>query len=151
MCRTGPPTTARPRLTRNLPLPIVLGALVLATCGCQVLTYTGPTGETYSADGAGAIALDTEQADELVQAIQSLRQHPERSQAIRRAGPCVAARYTWENVFEILLEKVSLSGSYQKIIPFPATSLCLPKAVHPEVRLPVLRQHLNHQLTAVPV
>ena len=78
------------------------------------VVFTGPTGETYSADGQGAIALDTETADEIVLHLRALQQQPEQDRAIRRAAPTVAARFTWESVLEILFEKIRLASSQQK-------------------------------------
>jgi glycosyltransferase involved in cell wall biosynthesis len=103
------------------------GLVGLEAMAAGGVVFTGPTGETYSADGAGAIALDTEQAGELVQAIQNLRDHPERIQVIRQVAPCVAAHYTWENVLDILFDKICLAGSHQKVQPLPSTSLYLPE------------------------
>ncbi len=104
--------------------PFGLVGLEAMAAGGVVLT--GPTGETYSSDGEGAIALDTEQPGELVLTIEHLRDHPEKAQAIRRAAPHVAARYTWENVVEILFEKIALATCHQHTEPFVSTSLDLP-------------------------
>lgn len=101
------------------------GLVGLEAMAAGGVVFTGPTGETYSADGAGALALDTEQASELVLAIENLRKNPERAQAIRQAAPYVAARYTWENVADILFEKICLAGDHQKVQPFPSTLLAL--------------------------
>ncbi len=126
------------------------GLVGLEAMAAGTVVFTGPTGETYSADGAGAIALDTEQADELVQAIQTLRLHPERAQAIRRAAPCVAARYTWGSVCEILLEKIALAAAYQKTLPFPAAPLCLPKPAQNEIAYPFVPPARVQAWSAVP-
>jgi glycosyltransferase involved in cell wall biosynthesis len=113
------------------------GLVGLEAMAAGGVVFTGPTGETYSADGVGAIALDTEQASELVLEIENLRNQPEKAQAIRQTAPSVAARYTWEKVFEILLEKVSMAGCHQKVYPL--------RAVQPELPKPVrggLKEHL---------
>jgi glycosyltransferase involved in cell wall biosynthesis len=91
------------------------GLVGLEAMAAGGLVFTGPTGETYSADGEGAITLDTEQAEELVLAIENLQENPEKAQAIRQAAPFIAARYTWENATAILFEKICLAG-YQ--VPF---------------------------------
>ena len=78
------------------------------------VVFTGPTGETYSADGQGAIALDTETADEIVLHLRALRRQPEQDRAIRHAAPTVAARFTWESVLEVLFEKIRLASCQQK-------------------------------------
>jgi glycosyltransferase involved in cell wall biosynthesis len=94
------------------------GLVGLEAMAAGGVAITGCTGETYSMDGAGAIALDSGNVSELVHVIEFLLDHPQRSQAIRQAGPKVAARYTWNNIIEILLEKICLAGEHQRIHPF---------------------------------
>lgn len=127
------------------------GLVGLEAMAAGGVVFTGPTGETYSADGAGAIALDTEQASELVLAIENLREHPERAQAIRQAAPYVAARYTWENVLEILFEKISLAGGRQKIQSFPSALLDQPKSVRYEAIDTFIRPPRSPKLPAWPI
>ncbi len=90
------------------------GLVGLEAMAAGGLAITGCTGETYSMDGAGAIALDTGNASELVLMIEFLRDHPQRAQAIRQAAPVVAARYTWDTILEMLLEKIILAGEHQR-------------------------------------
>lgn len=92
------------------------GLVGLEAMAAGGVVFTGPTGETYSADGDGAIALDTESAEEPVLIIQKLRQEPERALAVRRAAPRVAAHYTWDNVLTILFEKIRLASAQQKTL-----------------------------------
>jgi len=94
------------------------GLVGLEAMAAGGVAITGCTGETYSMDGAGAIPLDSENVSELVHVIEFLLDHPQRSQAIRQDGPKVAARYTWNNIIEILLEKICLAGEHQRIHPF---------------------------------
>lgn len=101
------------------------GLVGLEAMAAGGVAITGCTGETYSMDGAGAIALDSENVSELVHVIEFLLDHPQRSQAIRLAGPKVAARYTWNNIIEILLEKITLAGDHQRVHPF------LPPRINP--------------------
>lgn len=94
------------------------GLVGLEAMAAGGVAITGCTGETYSVDGAGAIALDSGNVCELVHVIETLRDHPQRTQEIRQAGPMVAARYTWNNIIEILLEKINLAGEHQRVHPF---------------------------------
>jgi glycosyltransferase involved in cell wall biosynthesis len=110
------------------------GLVGLEAMAAGGVVFTGPTGETYSSDGEGAIALDTEQPGELVLTVESLRNHPEKAQALRQAAPNVAARYTWENVISVLFEKIALAASYQNTEPLFSTSLDLLKPVRDEVK-----------------
>jgi alpha-amylase len=105
------------------------------------LVFTGPTGETYSADGGGAIALDSETPDELFLAIQELRGNPARAREIRAAAPKVAANFTWENVLKILFEKIQLAGRRQNNgqvfgAPLPANRLAQDVVVYTVVHQP---------------
>ncbi len=117
------------------------GLVGLEAMAAGGVVFTGPTGETYSVDGAGAITLDTEQVGELVLAIENLRDNPEKAKTIRQAAPYVAARYTWENVLEILFEKICLAGCHQKTRPFKSTLLDRPK--------PVRDDHIQFRQTAL--
>lgn len=105
------------------------GLVGLEAMAAGGLAITGCTGEAYSMDGAGAIALDTDNASELVLMIEFLRDHPQRCLGIRQAAPYVAARYTWENILEILLEKICLAGEHQRVRPFQPEMIELPEAV----------------------
>lgn len=105
------------------------GLVGLEAMAAGGLVFTGPTGETYSSEGEGAIALDTEQPRELVLMIENLRDHPEKAKAIRQAAPYTAARYTWENVAGILFEKITLAAYHQNTRPIFPISLEKPEPV----------------------
>jgi len=109
------------------------GLVGLEAMAAGGLVFTGPTGESYSMDSAGAIALDTEQSSELFLAIQNLSRQPERAQSVRRTAPYVAARYVWENVLTILFEKIELASTHQNTKPFLLTRLDLEKPVWVDV------------------
>ena len=115
------------------------GLVGLEAMAAGGVVFTGPTGETYSSDGEGAIALDTEGPDELVLIVDSLRQHPEKAHAIRQAAPYVAARYTWENVVDILFEKITLAACHQNIEPLPSTWLEELKPVQEQAQHALIR------------
>jgi glycosyltransferase involved in cell wall biosynthesis len=124
------------------------GLVGLEAMAAGGVVFTGPTGETYSVDGAGAIALDTEQPGELVLAIENLQENPEKALAIRQAAPLVAARYTWENVAAILFEKICLAGDYQKVRPFRVSLFVTPKYIKQE---PVKTRPERSKLPAWPI
>lgn len=133
------------------------GLVGLEAMAAGGVVFTGPTGETYSADGAGAIALDTESAEEPVLIIQKLREEPERAQAVRRAAPRVAARYTWEQVLTVLFEKIRLASAQQKTmalmdgLPGNNGSLPAPKPVRDVVVYTVIHQPRRLRLPARPI
>jgi glycosyltransferase involved in cell wall biosynthesis len=113
------------------------GLVGLEAMAAGGVVFTGPTGETYSSDGQGAIALDTESPGELVLIVESLRKYPEKAQAIRQVAPFVAGRYTWENVVNVLFEKITLAACYQNTGPLPSTWLDLHKPL-PDLLDPAL-------------
>lgn len=92
------------------------GLVGLEAMAAGGIVFTGPTGETYSYDGQGALALDTDNPDEIVLHILDLRTHPERSLAMRRAAWRKAAQFTWDTVLELLLCKVALAACEQAVI-----------------------------------
>ncbi len=94
------------------------GLVGLEAMAAGGIAFTGPTGETYSADGQGAIALDTESADEIILHIMHLRDNPERALSIRQMARKVASKYTWDKVLEVLFEKVQLAACQQQTMPF---------------------------------
>lgn len=115
------------------------GLVGLEAMAAGGLAFTGSTGESYSIDRAGAVTLDTEQASELVLAIHNLRLHPEKARAIRQAAPYVAAHYTWENVLEILREKIILAGIHQQVSAIHADRPVRPETVWERTSTPVLQ------------
>ena len=127
------------------------GLVGLEAMAAGGVVFTGPTGETYSAEGVGAIALDTEQASELVLEIENLRGQPEKANAIRQTAPSVAARYTWEKVFEILLEKISMAGYQQKAYPFRSVLRELPKPARDILKDPFNQPSRSSKFPAISI
>jgi hypothetical protein len=127
------------------------GLVGLEAMAARGVVLTGPTGETYSVDGTGAIALDTEQASELVLTIENLVDHPERAQAMRQFAPFMAARYTWENVLDILFEKIIIAGSQQEVNPLPQTTIELPEPIEEEVLYQLVQPSDKQKSLAWPI
>jgi len=127
------------------------GLVGLEAMAAGGVVFTGPTGETYSADGVGAIALDTEQASELVLIIENLCDHSEKIQAIRQLAPFVAARYTWENVLDILFEKIIIAGGQQEVNPIPPSVLNLSEPVQDDVFYQLIQPSGSQKIPAWPI
>ena len=127
------------------------GLVGLEAMAAGGVAITGCTGETYSMDGSGAIALDTGNASELALMLEFLHDHPRRSLAIRQTAPIVAARYTWENILDILMEKISLAGEHQRVHPFQPTKLIHPEPVWEADLRNWVRQPVEKALLAWPV
>jgi glycosyltransferase involved in cell wall biosynthesis len=127
------------------------GLVGLEAMAAGGVVFTGPTGETYSADGVGAIALDTEYATELVLTIENFCDHPEMTQTICQVAPFIAARYTWENVLDILFEKIIIAGGQQMANPIPPTILDLPEPVENEVFYQLIQPSRSQRIPAWPI
>jgi glycosyltransferase involved in cell wall biosynthesis len=126
--------------------PFGLVGLEAMAAGGVVLT--GPTGETYSSDGEGAIALDTELPGEIVLTVESLLHQPEKARGIRQAAPRVAARYVWEDVIEVLFEKIILAARSQNMEPIVSSAPDRLKTVQDQVKSILIRQPQRTKLPA---
>jgi glycosyltransferase involved in cell wall biosynthesis len=124
------------------------GLVGLEAMAAGGVVFTGPTGETYSSDREGAIALDSEQPGEIVLIVESLLDHPEVAQGIRQAAPNIAARYIWEDVIGVLLEKIILAARFQNTDPLFSTSLDILKPVREEIENTFLHQPHGTKLPA---
>jgi glycosyltransferase involved in cell wall biosynthesis len=127
------------------------GLVGLEAMAAGGVVFTGPTGETYSADGVGAIALDTEYATELVLTIENFCDHPEMTRTIRQVAPFIAARYTWKNVLDILFEKIIIAGGQQQANPIPASVIDLPEPVEDEVFYQLIQPSRSQRTPAWPI
>jgi glycosyltransferase involved in cell wall biosynthesis len=108
------------------------GLVGLEAMAAGGIVFTGPTGETYSVNGDGALSLDTETAEEIVLNYMFLREHPVRAQEMRAAAPKMAARYTWEKVLLILFEKIELAKCQQEtVIPWRSVQLSVEEIKRP--------------------
>ncbi len=94
------------------------------------IVFTGSTGEDYSVVGHGALMLDTDNPDQIVLHILNLRDHPERSLAMRQAARQVAAQLTWDAVLNVLLSKVALAACEQGVIQLNRPSAPRTRPVH---------------------
>lgn len=95
------------------------GLVGLEAMAARGVVFTGPTGESYSIDGQGALALDTEDANEIVLELLNLAKHPERVEALRQAAISTATRFCWDKVLDVLLEKVDLAACRQGVTVLP--------------------------------
>ncbi len=99
------------------------GLVGLEAMAAGGVVFTGATGESYSESGEGAIALDTEDPEEIVLNLEKLFLQPEQVACMRRSAIRVASRYTWDAILEILLEKLGFVAHIQKTHTFPSSIL----------------------------
>ncbi|HEX6122028.1 MAG TPA: glycosyltransferase, partial [Ktedonobacterales bacterium] len=91
----------------------LVGLEVMAAHG---LAFTGSTGEDYALSFENAIALETDDPDEIVGYLLHLKQHPEEREKIRAAGHETAAEFTWEDTIDNLSGKLGYLARKQSIL-----------------------------------
>jgi len=91
----------------------LVGLEVMAAGG---IAFTGSTGEDYAVSFENAVALDSDDADEIVGYLLHIMQHPEERQKIGAAGRRTAAEYTWEEVIDNLAGKLGFLMRRQGIV-----------------------------------
>jgi glycosyltransferase involved in cell wall biosynthesis len=91
----------------------LVGLEVMAAGG---IAFTGSTGEDYAVSFENAVALETEDPDEIVGYLTHLMRHPDDRQKIRRAGHRTACEFLWEEVIANLIGKLEYLGRKQSLI-----------------------------------
>ncbi len=81
----------------------LVGLEVMAAGG---VAFTGSTGEDYAVSFENAVALETEDPEEIVGYLLHMQQHPEERERICVAGKRTAAEFTWEEVLDNLAGKL---------------------------------------------
>jgi glycosyltransferase involved in cell wall biosynthesis len=86
----------------------LVGLEVMAAGG---VAFTGSTGEDYAVSFENAVALETDDPDEIVGYLLHMQQHTDEREKISAAGKRTAAEFTWEEVLDNLAGKlVYLAG-----------------------------------------
>jgi glycosyltransferase involved in cell wall biosynthesis len=95
------------------------GLVGLEAMAAGGLVFTGTTGEEYTLGGQCAIALDTDAPAEIVNQVLDLKSNQNRASTMRQAARVRAAAFTWEQIRDILLEKVRFVAQLNGAIPQP--------------------------------
>ncbi len=82
----------------------LVGLEVMASGG---VVFTGSTGEDYAVSFENAVALETDDPEEIVGYLQHIQRYPEESEKIREAGILTASGYVWEEITENLLGRLA--------------------------------------------
>src|SRR5256712_11892546 len=106
----------------------LVGLEVMAAGG---LAVTGATGEDYADAYRNALVLETDDAIELVTALNLIQQRPRLAAAMRRRGRVTARTYTWEKVIEQLLLRIEFAA--------PPQAGTLPNGVPENAKTPLRR------------
>ena len=91
----------------------LVGLEVMAAGG---VAFTGSTGEDYAVSFENAVALETEDPDEIVGYLLHMQQHPDEREKICIAGKRTAAEFTWEEVLDNLAGKLVYLARKQGIV-----------------------------------
>jgi glycosyltransferase involved in cell wall biosynthesis len=91
----------------------LVGLEVMAAGG---IAFTGSTGEDYAISFENAVALETDDPDEIVGYLLHMRQHPEEREKITTAGKRTASEFTWEEVIDNLTGKLGYLARKQNIV-----------------------------------
>jgi glycosyltransferase involved in cell wall biosynthesis len=95
------------------------GLVGLEAMAASGLVFTGTTGEEYTLGGQCAVALDTDAPAEIVNQVLDIRANQTRAAAMRQAAHTRAAAFTWEQISDVLLEKVKFVAQLSGAIPRP--------------------------------
>lgn len=81
------------------------------------LVFTGATGEEYTMGGQCAVPLDTDAPEEIVSQLLSLKADAPRANAMRTAARTRAAAFTWDQIVEMLLDKIKFVAQTTAVLP----------------------------------
>jgi glycosyltransferase involved in cell wall biosynthesis len=91
----------------------LVGLEVMAAGG---IAFTGSTGEDYAVSFQNAVALETDDPDEIVGYLLHMMSHPEERARIQVEGRRTASEFTWEEVIDNLLGKLGYMARKQSIV-----------------------------------
>ena len=91
----------------------LVGLEVMAAGG---VAFTGSTGEDYAVSFENAVALDSDDPDEIVGYLLHMAQNPDEREKIGAAGRRTAAEFTWEEVIDNLAGKIGYLMRKQGIV-----------------------------------
>ncbi len=91
----------------------LVGLEVMAAGG---VAFTGATGEEYAISFENAVALETDDPEEIVGYLLHMIRHPTEQEKIREAGKRTASEFTWEEVIDNLVGKLGYLARKQSIV-----------------------------------
>ncbi|MGH2517798.1 MAG: glycosyltransferase family 4 protein, partial [Ktedonobacterales bacterium] len=94
------------------------GLVGLEVMAAEGIAFTGSTSEDYAVSFENAVALETDDPDEIVGYLLHMLQHPDEQEKIRAEGKRTAGEFTWEEVIENLVGKLGYLARKQSIV-FP--------------------------------
>ncbi|HEV2457733.1 MAG TPA: glycosyltransferase [Ktedonobacterales bacterium] len=92
------------------------GLVGLEVMAAEGIAFTGSTGEDYAVSFENAVALETDDPEEIVGYLLHMVQHPEERDKVRAAGKRTAGEFTWEEVIDNLVGKLGYLARRQNIV-----------------------------------
>jgi glycosyltransferase involved in cell wall biosynthesis len=83
--------------------------------GAGGTAVTGSTGEDYAVHFENAVVIDTDDPGELAGYLVYLRDHPEQVERLKAGAAVTARQFTWPEVLQNLLGKVSYLAQKQGV------------------------------------
>ena len=102
------------------------GLVGLEAMAAGGVAFTGGTGEDYAVPFHNAVVLETSDPSEISDYVLYLDAHPGETERIRETGRLTAARFTWEEVIKILIQKLEYQARTQGALALPKR---VPKSV----------------------
>ncbi len=91
------------------------GLVGLEVMAARGIAFTGSTGEDYAISFENAVALETDDPDEIVGYLTHIQQHPEEREKIRAEAYRTASEFVWEEVIDNLIGKLGYLARKQNL------------------------------------
>ena len=91
------------------------GLVGLEVMAARGIAFTGSTGEDYAISFENAVALETDDPDEIVGYLAHIRRHPAEREKIRAAAHRTAAEFIWEETIDNLIGKLGYLARKQSL------------------------------------
>lgn len=91
------------------------GLVGLEVMAARGIAFTGSTGEDYAISFENAVALETDDPDEIVGYLMRMRRHPAEREKIRDEAYRTAAQFIWEETIENLIGKLVYMARKQNL------------------------------------
>lgn len=95
------------------------GLVGLETMAAGGIAFTGSTGEDYAISFQNSIVLETADPKEIETYITYLQSHPEVGEQIRKSARYTAAKFTWEQITESLIQRLKFQAKIQGLLAVP--------------------------------
>lgn len=91
------------------------GLVGLEVMAARGIAFTGSTGEDYAISFENAVALETDDPEEIVGYLMHIRLHPEEREKIRAEAFRTASQFVWEETIENLIGKLGYMARKQRL------------------------------------